>query len=205
MELINILAEIQKNLKAPKGQFNSFGKYNYRNCEDILEAVKPLLGGAVLVISDELINFNDRYYVKATASIRLNGEDIETTAYAREAETKKGMDVAQVTGAASSYARKYALNGLFLIDDTKDPDNQDNSAKKTPAPKVDEREPIEKPDKISDDQALHIADMLFESGSDKAIFLEYFNVKAIENMNQEQYEKGVAMIKRKGEKNVGTK
>jgi hypothetical protein len=205
MELINILAEIQKNLKAPKGQFNSFGKYKYRNCEDILEAVKPLLNGAVLVISDELINFNDRYYVKATASIRLNGEDVEATAYAREAETKKGMDVAQVTGAASSYARKYALNGLFLIDDTKDPDNQDNSAKKTPAPKADEREPIEKPDKISDDQALHIADMLFESGSDKAIFLEYFNVKAIEFMNQEQYEKGVAMIKRKGEKNVGTK
>lgn len=127
MELTQLLSDIQQKLKAPKNQRNEFGKYNYRSCEDILEAVKPLLNGAVLVISDDLVNFNDRYYVKATATIRTNDSEIVSTAFARETDAKKGMDSAQITGAASSYARKYALNGLFLIDDTKDPDTQDNS------------------------------------------------------------------------------
>lgn len=121
------LAAIQYELKAPKTQYNSFGKYNYRNCEDILEAVKPLLvtHGAALTLSDELTQIGDRYYIKATATLaNINNpaEDISVTAYAREDETKKGMDGSQVTGAASSYARKYALNGLFCIDDTKDAD-----------------------------------------------------------------------------------
>lgn len=121
------LAAIQYELKAPKTQYNSFGKYNYRNCEDILEAVKPLLvaHGAALSLSDDLIQIGDRYYIKATAAlmnINRPSECISVTAYAREDETKKGMDGAQVTGAASSYARKYALNGLFCIDDTKDAD-----------------------------------------------------------------------------------
>jgi len=119
---MKILTEIQQKLKAPKNQFNSFGKYNYRSCEDILEAVKPLLNGATLTISDEIINVGDRYYVKATATLK-HGEEWETvTAFAREEENKKGMDASQITGSASSYARKYALNGLFLIDDTKDAD-----------------------------------------------------------------------------------
>lgn len=121
------LLAIQRELKAPKTQYNSFGKYNYRNCEDILEAVKPLLvtHGAALTLSDELTQIGDRYYIKATATLaNINNpaEDISVTAYAREDETKKGMDGSQVTGAASSYARKYALNGLFCIDDTKDAD-----------------------------------------------------------------------------------
>lgn len=121
------LLAIQCELKAPKTQYNSFGKYNYRNCEDILEAVKPLLvtHGATLTLSDELTQIGDRYYIKATATLaNINNpvEDISVTAYAREDETKKGMDGSQVTGAASSYARKYALNGLFCIDDTKDAD-----------------------------------------------------------------------------------
>lgn len=117
---------IQQNLKAPKGQTNSFGKYKYRSCEDILEAVKPLLGTATLVISDEIVMLGDRFYVKATATLKDGKEEVSNTAYAREAQEKKGMDESQITGASSSYARKYALNGLFLIDDTKDADSMDN-------------------------------------------------------------------------------
>jgi len=120
---MDILNKIQQELKAPKNQTNAFGKYKYRSCEDILEAVKPLLGDAILTISDEIVMLGDRFYVKATVRLRdSKGCDRSTTAYARESEDKKGMDSAQITGAASSYARKYALNGLFLIDDTKDSD-----------------------------------------------------------------------------------
>jgi hypothetical protein len=120
------LLSVQKELKAPKGQYNSFGKYNYRSCEDILEGVKPLLDKhkATLFISDNLEMIGSRFYVKAVARFvdTESGECVESSAYAREEEVKKGMDSSQVTGATSSYARKYALNGLFLIDDTKDAD-----------------------------------------------------------------------------------
>lgn len=117
------LAEIQKKLNAPKGQFNKFGGYSYRSCEDILEAVKPLLGDCVLTVSDDIALIGDRFYIKATARIALSKDDyVENTAYARESETMKGMAESQITGAASSYARKYALNGLFAIDDNKDAD-----------------------------------------------------------------------------------
>ena len=120
------LIEIQKELKAPKGQYNSFGKYKYRSCEDILEAVKPLCTklGLLLTISDEIVEIGGRVYVKATATIRKESQYVTVSAFARESETKKGMDDSQITGSASSYARKYALNGLFLIDDTKDADAQ---------------------------------------------------------------------------------
>ena len=134
-ELINI----QSELKAPKSQYNSFGKYQYRNAEDILEAVKPLLkkNNCQLTITDEIILIGDRYYVKATAEITNGTEVVVTSALAREEESKKGMDSAQLTGATSSYARKYALNGLFCIDDTKDSDynNQGDKSEKTEAPK----------------------------------------------------------------------
>lgn len=116
------LAKIQQELKAPKGQLNSFGKYKYRSCEDIVEAVKPLLGTSSLLMTDEIVLIGTRYYVKATVALSDGKETINISAYAREEESKKGMDGAQVTGASSSYARKYALNGLFAIDDTKDPD-----------------------------------------------------------------------------------
>lgn len=124
------LSVIQKELKAPKGQLNKFGNYNYRSCEDIVEAVKPLLtGGLTLTISDEVVNVGARYYVKATATLTNGeGETVSVSAFAREAEEKKGMDLAQITGACSSYARKYALNGLFAIDDTKDADTQNNAS-----------------------------------------------------------------------------
>ena len=118
------LRYIQQNLKAPKNQVNKFGGYNYRSCEDILEAVKPLLDEQELILQldDELVQVGERYYVKSTARLYDGEEIIENTAYAREEETKKGMDGSQITGASSSYARKYALNGLFLIDDVKDSD-----------------------------------------------------------------------------------
>ena len=127
MEFYEKLVAIQSDLKAPKGQKNTFGGYKYRSCEDILEAVKPLLAreGLVLNITDEIVLVGDRYYVKATATI-TNGTETQTAiAWAREADSKKGMDPSQVTGATSSYARKYALNGLFCIDDTKDPDTDE--------------------------------------------------------------------------------
>lgn len=129
------LLQIQSELKAPKGQYNSFGKYKYRSCEDILEAVKPLCVkyGVILTLSDEIVQVGERYYIRATAKLQKEGcTDISVTAYAREALDKKGMDDSQITGTASSYARKYALNGLFCIDDTKDADI-DEYVKKTKA------------------------------------------------------------------------
>ncbi len=133
------LIEIQSELKAPKNQRNTFGNYNYRSAEDILEAAKPLLKkhGCHLTISDEMIQLGDRYYVKATATLSKDADSISTTAYAREEGSKKGMDSSQITGATSSYARKYALNGLFCIDDTKDADFTNTHGKEErPKPKT---------------------------------------------------------------------
>lgn len=128
------LITVQKKLVAPKSNYNNFGKYKYRSAEDILEAVKPLNAenGLLLTISDEPLLIGDRYYIKATATITDGTDTIDVTAYARESASKKGMDESQITGTASSYARKYALNGLYLIDDTKDADtdefqNQNNN------------------------------------------------------------------------------
>lgn len=142
--MITKLALIQQELCAPKNQYNSYGKYNYRSCEDILEGLKPCLEktGCALTISDELIVVGERYYVKATATLHDNETDfkISNTAYAREEETVKGMSSSQITGAASSYARKYALNGLFCIDDVKDADIRDNRQKEAKAQKQAEAE-----------------------------------------------------------------
>lgn len=145
MNIYEKLSNIQNELKAPKGQFNKFGGYKYRSCEDILEAVKPICKkyGAVLVIADKLENIGDRYYIKAMAElidIEEENASICNTAYAREEESKKGMDGSQITGTASSYARKYALNGLFNIDDTKDADT-DEFTKQT---QVDDNKKISK-------------------------------------------------------------
>lgn len=129
-ELHKKLWTIQQTLNAPKNQRNNFGGYNYRSAEDILEAVKPLLQNITLTVSDEIVLIGNRYYVKATATLSDGEDEIAVTAYAREEESKKGMDCSQLTGATSSYARKYALNGLFCIDDAKDPDT-DAYAKQT--------------------------------------------------------------------------
>ena len=125
---MSVLTDIQNELKVPKNRYNSFGEYKYRSCEDILEAVKPLLAkhGATLTLKDEIVDVSGRIYVKATACLSdEKGFPHIVTAFAREAEEKKKLDVSQITGTASSYARKYALNGLFLIDDTKDADTDE--------------------------------------------------------------------------------
>ena len=135
MEIYKKLSGIQCELVATKGQYNNFGKYSYRSCEDILEAVKPLLDKykVAIVIKDDIVLVGDRFYVKATATLidSETGESVEASAFARESADKKGMDSSQVTGATSSYARKYALNGLFAIDDNKDADATNTHGKDT--------------------------------------------------------------------------
>lgn len=129
-EFLKKVIAVQQKLKAPKGQRNNYGNYSYRSCEDILEAVKPLLKESELYLSlsDEIVNIGNRFYVKSTVTISDGENSISNVAYAREAESRKGYDESQITGSASSYARKYALNGLFAIDDTKDADTLNNSA-----------------------------------------------------------------------------
>ncbi|HFO6560906.1 TPA: ERF family protein [Escherichia coli] len=129
-DLYSKLWTIQQTLNAPKGQYNKFGGYSYRSAEDILEAVKPLLQNVTLMVSDEIVLIGDRYYVKATATLSDGEDSISATAFAREEKEQKGMTAGQLTGATSSYARKYALNGLFCIDDAKDLDT-DAYAKQT--------------------------------------------------------------------------
>lgn len=137
--IINELARIQKELKAPKNLYNKFGNYKYRNAEGILESVKPLLNGLAIIINDEPIRIGDRYYIKATVTLTNGEESVSAEAYAREDETKKGMDGCQITGACSSYARKYALNALLMIDDSKDSDD-DSLSPKNPANQETEKE-----------------------------------------------------------------
>lgn len=170
---------IQQELKAPKGQYNSFGKYHYRSCEDIVESVKPLLAkhGVQLTLTDDIVMVGDRIYVKATATLYDEKGVSETaTAFAREPEQKKGMDESQITGTASSYARKYALNGLFLIDDTKDPDtdeyrNQQNSA---PIPAA--------VAKISKAQADEIINLSQGAGVPVVTILKGYKISKLEDM-----------------------
>lgn len=174
MSLKEKLLNIQAELKAPKGQYNSYGGYNYRSCEDILEAVKPLLksNNCVLTITDGLEQIGERYYIRAAATITdaEGNESYTNVAYAREEETKKGMDGAQITGTASSYARKYALNGLFLIDDTKDADT-DEHAKQTGAEPKQEKKATEKQleliRKIAEEQGKEIDEEVVKKWSSK--------------------------------------
>lgn len=146
MKLHEKLLAIQTKLKAPKGQYNKFGNFNYRSAEDILEAVKPLNveQGLLLTITDEIKEVGGRIYVVATATVSDGTDELKVSAFAREPENKKGMDESQITGATSSYARKYALNGLYAIDDNKDADEhkqqQDNAPKKQPAQKKQQKQ-----------------------------------------------------------------
>lgn len=137
LKLQKKLSEIQNRLKAPKGQYNSFGKYHYRSAEDILEAVKPLNAeyGISLTLSDEVKEIGGRIYVVATATIADGSDELSVKSFAREPENKKGMDDSQITGATSSYARKYALNGLYAIDDNKDADTDEHKKQQDNAPK----------------------------------------------------------------------
>lgn len=160
-KILEKLAHIQSALKAPKSQYNEFGRYKYRKAEDILESVKPLLAetGCILTCSDELNLIGSRYYIKATARLSdtETGESVETTAYAREEEDKKGMDGSQITGASSSYARKYALNGLLCIDDTADSDTTNvgdskQSGKPAGKPTAKQQKVAQKADNGTDEQ-----------------------------------------------------
>ena len=175
MKEINIkLMNIQQELKAPKGQYNSFGKYAYRSCEDILEAVKPLLKKekVALTISDELQYIGNRYYIKATATLIDTESEaiISNSAYAREEETKKGMDGSQITGASSSYARKYALNGLFGIDDNKDSDTTNIQSKE------------EKEDKKASPKQIELIQKYYQ-GENLTKLLEVNNLERLEDMS----------------------
>ncbi len=185
---------IQQELKAPKGQYNSFGKYHYRSCEDIVESVKPLLAkhGVQLTLTDDIVMVGDRIYVKATATLYDEKGVSETaTAFAREPEQKKGMDESQITGTASSYARKYALNGLFLIDDTKDPDtdeyrNQQNSA---PIPAA--------VAKISKAQADEIINLSQGAGVPVVTILKGYKISKLEDMTAIDAGKTINTLKKR--------
>ena len=189
MNLKEKLLKIQTELKAPKGQFNSFGGYKYRSCEDILEAVKPLLAEnkVILTITDTVDNIGERFYIKAAAVLidTESDESIINTAYARECEEKKGQDCSQITGTASSYARKYALNGLFLIDDTKDADT-DEHAKQTGK---DERKATEK--------QIQTIEKLVEPDKIPNL-LKYYNVEHLEDLTSAQASEVIS--KKKGAK-----
>jgi hypothetical protein len=150
------LVEIQQKLNAPKGQHNNFGGYDYRSCEDILTALKPLLGDCAVILNDELVMIGDRFYVKATATLTDGKDNISTTAYAREELVKKGMDGSQITGSSSSYARKYAMNGLFSIDDTKDADSTNKHEVEPSLPPLRITAPMNQPELLEDSRLCSI-------------------------------------------------
>lgn len=209
MNIYEKLLTIQQELKAPKGQYNSFGKYKYRSCEDILEAVKPICAkhNALLIVSDELVYMGDRYYIKATATLidtenpnmqvlNIEGEVINkiqeaitNTAFAREEETKKGMDGSQITGTASSYARKYALNGLFCIDDTKDADTDEFKKQEAkPEPKIDTKT-------IESITSLVTQYAVLKNGNSDELLKYYLNKFKVKNIEDLTYTAGVIITK----------
>lgn len=202
--MVDKLMRIQAKLKAPKGQRNTFGNYNYRSCEDILEAVKPLLAeeGCTLTLSDEIELIGDRYYIKATATLKADKEEIQVSAYAREEQAKKGMDSAQVTGATSSYARKYALNGLFCIDDNKDPDTDEYTKQKKKAQesaKAEEQITAEMEkntiELASDREVKTFMDMCSSLGVDFKQIGKQAGATSLKAMTKEQYAKATIILK----------
>lgn len=175
------LLNVQRDLKAPKGQYNSFGKYKYRSAEDILEAVKPLLvrEGLTMTLTDDVQAFGDRLFLKATATIRDEEGQTSVSALAEIAVEKKGMDVSQITGTASSYARKYALNGLFLIDDTKDADTDQYQAAT---------------ERISQTKAKALQAMLNEANVNTAQLLKQYGVGDLASLTEEQHREIVTAV-----------
>ena len=193
MNIYEKLSNIQNELKAPKGQYNKFGGYKYRSCEDILEAVKPICKkyGTVLVLSDTLVNIGERYYIQATARLtdiekpsEMEDTCISNTAYAREEETKKGMDGSQITGTASSYARKYALNGLFNIDDTKDADTDEFTKQQQEEEKL--KEELISQKYITALQNSIEKNMFDVNGTDKEVLSKY-GYEKIEDIKMKDY------------------
>ena len=192
MNIYDKLATVQQTLKAPKSQFNSFGKYYYRSCEDILEGLKEPLKkvGAVVTISDEIVVIGEWVYVKATARFMDGTDVIENVAYAREEKEKKGMDSAQLTGATSSYARKYALNGLFLIDDNKDSDATNKGEEKQTAEiktyQQEKKEAVEKA-KISEAEYDRLMKQCEDTGTNPSVVMDKCNVKDLHDLTKKQF------------------
>ena len=178
--MLTKLLKIQNELKAPKNQYNSYGGFKYRSCEDILESLKPLLKEEELILrlTDELVNIGDRYYVKATAILTDGDKTIENVAYAREEETKKGMDGSQITGSASSYARKIALNGLLLIDDGNDSDNE-----------VNEEEKLK--------MMTRLTELIEEKGADREKILDYYKVTSDREMTINQLDEAIKSLEKR--------
>ncbi|MBP3573232.1 MAG: ERF family protein [Prevotella sp.] len=204
------LKKIQQELKAPKNQVNNFGGFNYRSAEDILEAVKPLLAkhDAEMILYDEIIEVGGRVYVKATVEISDGKQTIKATACAREPLQKTKMDEPQITGTASSYARKYALNGLFLIDDTKDPDTneykqqteakqQASEKKQQGGTKQSSKQQAAGGQKISKATVQTLDGLIKQTNSDYKKLLEFFKVGKLEDLTAEQARKCYAMLKSK--------
>ena len=196
MSVFEKLLNVQSELKAPKGQYNSFGKYKYRSCEDILEAAKPVLNKhkATIVLSDSIEVDADRVYVKATATFTdvETGECIQNTAFAREEIEKKGMDSSQITGTASSYARKYCLNGLLLIDDTKDEDTDEaHNEKETRAKRSEVKKPdVRKADVITEKEQEVLKNMCARLGKP----VEQIFPKGL-NLTSAQYAEALSKLK----------
>ena len=191
---MDALKKIQAELKAPKGQYNSFGKYYYRSAESILEAVKPLLAkyGAELTLSDDIIEVGGRIYVKAIATITDGTGKVTATAFAREPEEKKGMDGSQITGTASSYARKYALNGLFLIDDTKDADT-DEYHNQTTEPSIQV--------KVETYKKLQVE--INRTGTSLKSLCAAYKIKQLSEITEEQAQQALTKLGEKPTKNAG--
>lgn len=192
MTIYEKLSAIQVKLNAPKKQYNSYGRYNYRSCEDILEGLKPHLEETktAVTVNDEIVLIGERYYVKATATLHdcESDKSVSNTAYAREELTKKGMDASQITGSTSSYARKYALNGLFCIDDVKDADTRDNRQKEAEEQAKAESEAKDIENSVIDDlkaralKARCVAEQVPES-----TILKLYKVDAIEKLTMRQF------------------
>lgn len=192
MTVYEKLAIVQQELIAPKNQYNSFGKYNYRSCEDILEGLKPCLKKvrAAVTVSDDVVQIGERYYIKATATLHdaESNETISNTAYAREDEGKKGMDVSQVTGATSSYARKYALNGLFCIDDVKDADTRDNRQNEAKEQKQAEEHQKEFENSVvSEVKVKALVARCEKEGVDTEKILKLYKVKSLSDLTELKY------------------
>ena len=186
------LMRIQTQIKAPKNLYNSFGKYNYRNAEGICEAVKPFLEkeNVSLILVDDMVAIGNRYYLKATARLldNENNESIEVSAFAREPEQKKGMDESQITGTASSYARKYALNGLFLLDDTKDADTDEYHNQTY-------QQANENKTTVTSEQVGKLKLEMIRTGATEQYICEYYKLNKLIDMTQEQYVNAMGMFK----------
>ncbi len=194
MDARQVLHEVQMKLRVPKKNYNSFAKYHYRNCEDILEAVKGLLpNGCAITLSDLVEMIGDRYYVRATATLLCHdGVSISASAYAREPLEKKGSDASQITGAASSYARKYALNGLFCIDDNQDADTSDNHEK-----------PQQTVHPVTEKEVETLRSMIKSSETDEIKILEHYQIYSLMDMSRDEYTKTMVMLEKKITKILG--